>query len=196
MAAAGPDHFELMLQGPELLPLHAEVQHSGRCNHEMLFNITVPGRYHINMGFLRENYAGANELHDVWPPSHLDEPLETKVTKRFGDVAEAEFAVKRPHSRDRRPLCRLRPSVEELEDDTWYEALAAGRWVTNYVAGDVLWPIDIGPPPLVGGMVRGFEVRPMVTAGSRTNANWPNSALNRLGNVCKGRQSNFAVTHT
>ena len=59
----GPDEFDFHLEGPELIALDVPPTRNylGNCISEMPYNLMVPGKYHVNMVWWRENYISHSE---------------------------------------------------------------------------------------------------------------------------------------
>ena len=65
----GPDEFDFHLEGPELIALDVPSTsiggvgrtYLGNCVSEMLYNIQIAGKYHVNMVWWRENYISHSE---------------------------------------------------------------------------------------------------------------------------------------
>ena len=48
----GPDEFVLGLEGPELHSLTLNMEYRGKCVYDMPFEVTTPGRYHLNLVYM------------------------------------------------------------------------------------------------------------------------------------------------
>ena len=59
----GPDEFDFHLEGPELIALDVPPTRNylGNCISEMPYHLMVPGKYHVNMVWWRENYISHSE---------------------------------------------------------------------------------------------------------------------------------------
>lgn len=91
----GQDEFFLSLEGPEVRALHPTPSDShANCEYVMPYKLTVPGKYHVNLVWMRENYAAITETAKVWPEGHLDLPLGTATFLQFGPDTTAEHLEK------------------------------------------------------------------------------------------------------
>jgi hypothetical protein len=122
----GPDEFVLGLEGPELHSLTLNMQYRGKCVYDLPFHVTIPGMYHLNLVWYRENYVGAREGSAGWLPVHVEKPLGEQcflnlTTSADADESESDPLLKHLQARTTVPPC-------DLHDVNIYSYLP-GRWV-------------------------------------------------------------------
>ena len=137
----GPDEFDLILEGPEMMNLRTGpgARHTGACKYELPYRVSVPGQYHVSLVVSRENYGGADEQSAAWPPSHYDEPLGTQVFLNFEGALRTDEEMKSlleggEGGGVQLPPCSLVPPPNASQ--TWYRSGPGdGRWVNGKSTG-------------------------------------------------------------
>eukprot|EP00802_Teleaulax_amphioxeia_P010227 Tamp_10253.p1 GENE.Tamp_10253~~Tamp_10253.p1 ORF type:complete len:581 (+),score=40.33 Tamp_10253:44-1786(+) len=119
----GPDEFWLGLEGPELHSLTLNLRYRGKCTYDLPFYVSIPGVYHLNLVWYRENFVGAREGVAGWLPAHLDKPLGERYFVNLStsfDESETDRMLRHIIRSDHLPVCDLRNSNQSY---------VRGRWV-------------------------------------------------------------------
>ena len=128
----GPDEFWLGLEGPELHSLTVNLRYRGNCTYDLPFEVRIPGLYHVNLVWYRENFVGAREGMVGWLPAHLDKPLGERYFVNLSmssDESQTDRMLKHNQDRSKLPVCDLR--------DSNYSYIP-GRWVfQGRFSGDI-----------------------------------------------------------
>lgn len=158
----GPDEFQFVLEGPELIDLRSALQYHGSCTYVFPFNVTIDGTYHLHLVLQRENWAGADETDPRWPVAHCDQPLGNHVFLSFGQLNRTHSALQAAQSGDWLHRCQLKPPLHGAVDSSWY-AYMRGRWVSTRIhpadVAEMFLPVK--NPELKGGCWRAPPVVPL-----------------------------------
>jgi len=112
----GQDEFVFSLEGPEVRALHPEMSIGHRnCEYVLPYKLVVPGKYHVNLVWTRENYLAVAENSKQFPMGHFDLPLGTETFLEFGSGSTTDALEK---VRTTGPVCNYASPKSR-----------AGRWV-------------------------------------------------------------------
>lgn len=73
-AKIGPEEFTFFLEGAEILDLGSALKHLGECHYETQFQLTIPGRYRLQMMWTRTQHLATKETQE-WPDAFVKYPL-------------------------------------------------------------------------------------------------------------------------
>jgi hypothetical protein len=91
----GQDEFVFSLEGPEVRALHPEMSIGHRnCEYVLPYKLVVPGKYHVNLVWTRENYLAVAENSKQFPMGHFDLPLGTETFLEFGSGSTTDALEK------------------------------------------------------------------------------------------------------
>lgn len=130
----GQDEFIFVLEGPEVHSLHPTPSpQNKRCEYELPFALTTPGKYHVNLVWVRENYLAADETKKVWPAAHYDVPLGTGVFVTLGDNGKMGLEMhKKLHEDEKKTL----PTCD-MKDNSFFQM--ESRWVYQGNANEMFF---------------------------------------------------------
>ncbi|CAK9050158.1 unnamed protein product [Durusdinium trenchii] len=125
----GPDQFEFLLEGAELLNLNLNMSYrcmaAGKaCCYALPFRANVPGRYHLNLAWLREGFTGVSERLRGWQPMNYRSPLDQSFIE-LGNSSATRDILQSWQRGDHLPRCNV--TSEQ------YEYLC-GRWLFGAVS--------------------------------------------------------------